>query len=571
MRSAEAPAGEPVAVIGLGCRLPGAHGPDRLWRLLTEAIDAVREVPADRFDIDAYYAPRPAPPGRTDSRWGGFVDQVAEFDAEFFGVPADEAAHLDPQQRLLLMTAWEALEDAGQLPDRLAGSRTAVYVGQSHTDYWDLQAGRLAGLGLPTLTGSQQRAMTAGRLSYAFDLRGASVTVDSAQSSAGVAVHLAAQGLRAGDADLALVAGVNLVLSPTPAVLFGQAGVLAADGRCKFGDAGADGFVRSDGIVVAVLKPLSAALADGDRVRAVLLGSGVSNDGRAKPSLTAPSVTGQVAAMRAAYRAAGIAPSEVDYVEAHGTGTRIDQVELAALTEVLGTDRPAGRPCLVGSIKTNIGHTEAAAGLAGLVKTVLCLEHATVPPSLHHRVPHPDVDWARVPLLVPDTSRPLPGRDGRHLAAVNGQSISGTNTHLVLASASPRPPTPAPVPGQTHTLVLSARDPVGLRALAEAYAVFLEPGGAGRTAALRDICHSTNDRRVRHPHQLAVSGTSHAELGGRLRDHLRGERPTGVGAPPPARPSVDPAARLVSLPLRPWRTSSHWLDVAAPPTPVPVS
>ncbi|MBM7081361.1 beta-ketoacyl synthase N-terminal-like domain-containing protein [Micromonospora sp. WMMD734] len=559
-------------MIGAGCRLPGAHGTTQLWQHLVDGRDLIDEVPADRFRIDDYFAPAPPPPGRTNSRWGGFVTGAAEFDAEFFGIDDEEAASLDPQHRMLLMTAWEALEDAGQLPEHLAGSRTSVFVGQSQADYWDLQSARLDRLGLAAVLGGQQRSMAAGRLSYAFDLRGPSLTVDAAQASSGVAVHLAAQSLRSGESTMAVVAGINLVLTPTPAVMFGQAGVLSGSGRCRFGDDTADGFVRSDGVVVVVLKPLTAALADHDRIRAVLLGSAVSNDGRAKSELAAPSVTGQTTAMRAAYAAAGVRPAEVDYVEAHGTGTRIDAAELVAMTGVLAEGRPAGQPCLVGSIKTNIGHTEAAAGLAGLVKAMLCLEHRLVPPSLHFRHPRSDVDWDRVPLVVPGAPTPLPDRGRPAVVAVNGQGMSGTNVHLVLAEAqaTDRPdagttrPTGASDPGvEGYPLVLSARTPAGLTELIHSYLDYLAPAGAGAAFDLRDICYSTNVRRRRYAHLTVVRGRTRDDL---IRE-LRAVLADGPGESVPDPADLGPAGRLVPLPPRPWRTSRHWLHWAVPPGP----
>ena len=529
-----------VAVIGMACRLPGARTPDQLWRHLLDGTDLVREAPTDRV---------------AGARWGGFVDEVTGFDHDFFGIGAHEATEMDPQQRLLLMTAWDALEDAGQPAAQLAGTRTAVYVGQSHGDHWDTRGQRPAGLGLASMIGGEQRAMAAGRLSYHFDLRGVSVTVDAAQASSGVAVHLAAQSLRTGDAELALAAGVNLVLGPTPAMIFERAGVLAADGRCKFGDASADGFVRSDGVVVVVLKPLAAALAAGDRVRAVLHGSAVSNDGRSKSTLTAASVTGQRLAMRWAYRAGGVDPAEVDYVEAHGTGTGIDTVELTALAEVLGENRPAGRPCPVGSVKTNIGHTEAAAGLAGMLKAVLCLEHGVVPPSLHHHTPHPGVDWERVPLVVPTAVRRLPVCDRPSLVAVNGQSMSGVNVHLVLGTA-PRPAaTRTREAAQPYRLLLSAHTADALDDLVRAWVTFLEPGGAGQSLALRDICHTASDRRTRHAVRVIVTGAIHDELAAQLRHRLLGAAdPAGAPAAGELVAGTHPGARVVPLPPYPWRT-----------------
>ncbi|MGA5130191.1 polyketide synthase [Streptomyces olivoreticuli] len=441
----------PIAVIGMGCAYPGAWGTEELWELLIGGRDAIGDIPESRYDAEEFHAPRPGTPGRTTARRGGFVDGLAAaigpgaFPAEEFGVAPREIEDMDPQQRLLLLTARAALRDAGLTAERLAGSRTAVFAGQSHADHWDnLRDRGRDTLDLDTFSGTHQRALLSGRLSYAFDLRGPSVTVDTAQASSLVALHLAVRSLRDGEATTALAGGVSLVLGPAANIMLSQAGALSPDGRCKFGDASADGFVRSEGAGIVVLKPLDRALADGNRVRAVILGSAVSNDGRAKAKLTDPSREGQAAAMRRAYEDAGIAPGEVAYVEAHGTGTRIDPVELGALDDVLGEGRPAGHPCLVGSVKTNIGHTEAAAGVAGVIKTVLALEHGTVPPSLHFETPHPAVDWDRLPLVVPTRPRPLPRRNGRPvIAAVNGQSISSTNVHLVLAQAPQ-------VPGTEH-------------------------------------------------------------------------------------------------------------------------
>ncbi|CAM5658551.1 SDR family NAD(P)-dependent oxidoreductase OS=Streptomyces tendae OX=1932 GN=GUR47_30610 PE=4 SV=1 [Streptomyces tendae] len=420
------PEAAPVAVIGTGCRLPGAHGPEQLWELLRSGRDATGAAPASRFPVGTVL-PR-------GGERGGFVDGVDEFDAEFFGVPAVEAEAMDPQQRLLLHTAWEALEDAGHDPRSLAGSATAVFAGQSHADHWDrLREARAPKLDLNCLAGGHQRSMLAGRLSFHLGLHGPSVTVDCAQASSLAAVHLACLSLRAGESAVAIAGGANLVLGTTATEVFDRAGVLSAGGHCRFGDSAADGFVRSDGVAVVVLKTLERALADGDPVRAVILGSALGHDGATKPHVTDPSEAGQSLTMRRAYRAARVVPGDVGYVEAHGTGTRIDAVELGALNDVLSEGRPPGRPCLVGSLKSNIGHCEAAAGVAGLVKTVLCLEHREVPPTLHVDTRSPRVDWDRLPLVLPDSPRPWPAVAGKPaLAAVNGQGMSGVNAHVVL-------------------------------------------------------------------------------------------------------------------------------------------
>ncbi|ABW14730.1 Mycocerosate synthase [Parafrankia sp. EAN1pec] len=405
-----------VAVIGMGCELPSARGPRELWRLLAEARDAVG----------------PARAG-TGLRRAGHIDGAGCSDLTRFGIDPDEAARMDPQQHVLLRVVHDAIADAGLDPAGIAGSPTAVCVGQSASDFWDLRS-RSAGLDLGDFVGSHQRGLLSGRVSHTFDLRGPSVTVDAAQASSLVAVHLACRSLRAGDAELALAGGVSLLSGRQAGVMLGRGGVLSPDGRCKFGDVSADGFVRAEGAGVVLLKPLARALLDGDRVRAVIAGSAVTNDGRDKETLLHPSEKGQAEAMRRAYLDAGIAPAEVDYVEAHGTGTRIDVAELRALTAVLGQGRPAGRPCLVGSLKSNIGHAEAAGGVAGLIKTVLCLEHGAVPASLHFTTPHPAVDWDRVPLAVPTVLTRLPDRGTPVVAAVNGQGVSSTNVHVVLTT-----------------------------------------------------------------------------------------------------------------------------------------
>ncbi|MBV8317834.1 MAG: AMP-binding protein, partial [Planctomycetaceae bacterium] len=334
-----------IAIIGIGCRFPGADGPEAFWRLLRDGLEAVGEVPADRWDVDAYYDPDPRAPGKLNTRRGGFLDQVDQFDADFFGLSPREAARMDPQQRLLLEVAWEALEDAGQVPERLAGSRTGVFIGISTNDYgrlqWDLDDPSDAYI----ITGNAA-SVAANRLSYLFDFRGPSLAIDTACSSSLVAVHLACQSLRGGESSLALAGGVNLILSPEIAANFTKAGFLAPDGRCKTFDAGANGYVRGEGAGVVVLKPLARALADGDPIVAVIRGEAVNQDGRTN-GLTAPNPLAQEAVLREAYRRAGVAPGRVQYVEAHGTGTFLgDPIEAKALGAVLADGRPAGRKCL---------------------------------------------------------------------------------------------------------------------------------------------------------------------------------------------------------------------------------
>ncbi|WP_033346040.1 type I polyketide synthase [Catenuloplanes japonicus] len=513
----------PIAIIGMACRLPSAPDVESFWRLLHDGVDAITEVPASRYDADAVYDPAPRTPGRTVSRWGGFIDDIDAFDAELFGVSPREAVRMDPQQRILLETAWHALEDAGQAADRLAGSDTGVFVGQLGADYWTLQL-QEHDFGLYGLTGAASRAVMSGRLSYAFDLRGPSFTMDTACSSSLVAVHTAVQSLRAGECSLAIAGAVNLVLLPEEGVAYSGAGMLAKDGRCKFGDASGDGFVRSDGVGAVILKPLDRALADGDRIRAVIRGSAIGNDGQSSGYLVTPGVDGQRAVVEAAYRRSGIAPSDVDYVEAHGTGTSVgDPVELEALSSVLCADRPADRPLLVGSAKTNIGHTEAAAGMAGLIKAVLCLEHGHVPPNLHFNDPNPAVDWAALPLRIPTEGIALPDRGRPAIAAVSSFGFSGTNGHLVLTAAEPiEPDETEQSDGRAELLVLSARSPEALTALAGAYATHLT-GETGRAQPLHAVAHTAATRRAHLEARLAVTGSTHDQLAEALRDHVSGD------------------------------------------------
>src|SRR5947209_11352761 len=426
---------EPIAIIGIGCRFPGARDTEAFWHLLCNAMDAITNIPGDRFDIEALYDPRPATPGKIVTRWGGFLEDIDRFDSAFFGISPREASSTDPQHRLLLEVAWEAWEDAGEVPEHLAVSETGVFIGEIYNDYEDIQVSDLNSINVYSITGST-RSVTSGRLSYAFDLRGASITVDTAASSSLVAVHLACQSLWQGENSMALAGGVNLILKPAFSVGFSQARMLAPDGRCKAFDARANGFVRSEGAGIVVLKPLSQALADSNPIYAVIRGSAVTNDGRSSGLLMTPGRQGQEQALRKAYTRAGIAPSQVQYVEAHGTGTSAgDPVEVAALAAVLSEGRPPEQPCMIGSVKTNIGHTEGAAGIAGLIKTALCLKHRMIPPSLHLQTPNPIIPWETIPILVQRELTPWPASMSPAIAGVSAFGIAGTNAHIVLEEA----------------------------------------------------------------------------------------------------------------------------------------
>jgi acyl transferase domain-containing protein/acyl carrier protein len=499
---------EPIAIVGLACRFPGgATTPEAYWALLRDGIDAVTEVPADRWDAQTW-ARVTEPGGGAPKFYGGFLEDIDRFDPRFFGISPREASTMDPQQRLLLEVCWEALERAGQAPDRLAGSRTGVFVGITTSDYGDLvKAAGNDALDVYVATGSAHNA-AAGRVSYVLGLRGPCMAVDTACSSSLTAVHLACQSLRAGESRMALAGGVNAILTPEPFVIFSRWGMMAPDGRCKTFDARADGFVRGEGCGIVVLKRLSDAVADGDTVMAVIRGSAVNQDG-ASSGLTVPNGLAQQEVVRQALARAGVAPAAVSYVEAHGTGTSLgDPIELEALLAVLGEGRPSGLPLTVGSVKTNLGHLESASGVAGLIKVVLSLQHSEIPPHLHFTALTSKVTPEPVSLVVPTRRTPWPAGEGRRLAGVSSFGFSGTNAHVILEE----PPTPAvaePAPERPrHLLALSARSEAALDLQAARLARRLDETP---DAALADVCFTLATGRARLPHRLAMPVTSAAQ------------------------------------------------------------
>jgi acyl-CoA synthetase (AMP-forming)/AMP-acid ligase II/3-oxoacyl-(acyl-carrier-protein) synthase/acyl carrier protein len=502
-------ADEPIAIIGIGCRFPGAEGPSAFWQMLCDGVDAVTPAPRDRRQADAAYD--------TVEHPGGFLDDVDRFDARFFGISPREAARMDPQQRLLLEVAWEALEDAGQVPEKLAGSRTGVFTGVSTTEYQHLT------LSCPDLidaysgTGTSM-SIAANRLSYVFDFHGPSMSVDSACSSSLVAIHMACRSLRDGESTLALAGGVNVMLTSGPNLSFSRAGVLAADGRCKTFDAHADGWVRGEGAGVVVLKPLSRALADGDSIYAVIRGSAVNQDGRTN-GLMAPSRQSQEDVLAEAYRRAGLSPGAVQYVEAQGLGTLLgDAIEADALGRVVARGRAPDDPCLIGSVKTNIGHLEAAAGIAGIIKVALALRHRVIPPTLNFSKPNPNIPFDELPLRVAERLTPWPA-GGRPVAGISAFGFGGTNAHVVLTEAPQARGTAVnDVTGdRVELLPLSARSPEALTELANRY----EHELAGVTS-LADLCYTAGARRGHHEHRLAVVGRSPDEMRAALAAHRDG-------------------------------------------------
>ena len=518
-------ADEPIAIIGIGCRFPGADGPAAFWRELSDGVDAISEIPPDRWDADAFYDADPSVPGTSVTRRAGFVPGIDQFDFQFFGISPRESAQMDPQQRLILEVAWEALEDAGQVPERLAGSDTGVFVGISTTDYANLRAGQLQLVDAYTGTGNAL-SIAANRLSYFYDFHGPSMAIDTACSSSLVAVHLACRSLRDGECSLALAGGVNVILSPALMINFTKARLMAPDGRSKTFDAGADGYVRGEGAGIVVLKPLSRALADKDPIYAVIRGTAINQDGRTN-GLIAPSRQSQEGVLAAAYRRAGLSPGTAQYVEAHGTGTFLgDAIEANALGTVLADGRPPGSPCLIGSVKTNIGHLEAAAGVAGLIKVALALQHRAIPPSLNFAEPNPEIPFDSLPVRVAQTLTPWPENGGRAVAGVSSFGFGGTNAHAVLTEAPQVRVTAADhgtAPDRAELLPLSARSPEALAALADRYQSALASG-----VGLADLCYTAGARRGHLEHRLSVVGDSPATMSESLAAYRRGQSRPGL-------------------------------------------
>ncbi|WP_326953835.1 SDR family NAD(P)-dependent oxidoreductase [Amycolatopsis sp. NBC_01286] len=519
VRAAPVPmaAGEPIAIVGVGCRLPGGVGsPAQFWRFLDAGADGIGEVPAGRWES---FAPADALAGLP--RRGGFLGDVAGFDAAFFGITPREAEAMDPQQRTLLEVTWAALEHAGIPPGSLRGTRTGVFVGLSASEYGYLTMTDVPGIDAWSGTGAAA-SIAANRLSYLLDLRGPSLTLDTACSSSLVAVHQAVQSLRRGESETALVAGVNLLLSPGITANFHRAGVLAPDGACKPFDAGADGIARGEGCGVVVLKPLKAARTAGDRVLAVIRGSAVNSDGRSN-GMMAPNPDAQAALLRDAYAVAGVDPSSVDYVEAHGTGTLLgDPIEAGALGAILGAGREPGRPLLVGSVKSNLGHLEGAAGIAGLIKVVLALVHRRLPPSLHYRTPNPHIDFDGLGLRVVAAGTDWPRYPGTARAGVSAFGFGGTNAHVVLEEwPAASFPVRAGADGP-RIFALSARSADVLHTRASELADWLD-SPAGRAVPLSAVASTLATRREHLPVRAAVVAEDRGALVDALRNVTPGE------------------------------------------------
>src|SRR6202167_484007 len=523
---------EPIAVVGMGCRFPGGvNNPDQYWELLQAGRSGIVGVPSERWDADDLYTEDHTVPGTICNREGGFLTdwQPDEFDTEFFSIPPREAEAMDPQQRLFLEVAWEALEDAGVPPHTIRGTQTSVFVGITAYDYMLTLSGvmRPEDLDAYLLSGNSAN-FAAGRLAYLLGARGPAVVLDTACSSSLVAVHLACQSLRLRESDTALVGGVNLILRPETQLALSKWGMLSPRGRCHAFDAGADGFVRGEGAGVVVLKRLTDAVRDGDRVLAVVRGSAVNQDGRSN-GLTAPNALAQRDVLTRALRGADVAAGSVNYVEAHGTGTALgDPIEFDALADVYG--RGDG-PCALGAVKTNMGHLEAAAGIAGFIKAALAIQRAKIPPNLNFGQWNPAIDASPTRLFVPTDLAPWPDCQGPRRAAVSSFGLGGTNAHVVLEQGPD--PTPLSATGSgapaVTTLVVSGKTDQRVAAWASALADWMENDGAG--VPLIDVAHTITHHRSRYGKFATVCARDHGEAVAGLRAVAAGHPAPGVVSP----------------------------------------
>lgn len=499
---------EAIAIIGMGCRFPQAQNPEAFWQLLHDGVDAITEVPPSRWDINLASQQLPTHLDKNHVKWGGFLEQVDRFDAEFFGIAPREAELMDPQQRLLLEVSWQALENAGKTREQLSGSQTGVFIGISNFDYSRLQINYGVASDVYAGTGNAF-SIAANRLSYLLDLRGPSWAVDTACSSSLVAIHQACQSLRQGESHLALAGGVNLILSPEMTITFSKAGMLAADGRCKTFDTQANGYVRGEGCGVVVLKRLSDAQRDGDQILAVIRGSAVNQDGRSN-GLTAPNGLSQQAVVHQALKNAKLKPAQISYVEAHGTGTSLgDPIELNSLKQVLMQERSPEQPCWIGSVKTNIGHLEPAAGIAGLIKVVLSLQHQEIAPHLHLTQLNQLIALEGTPLSIPTERQQWILVQEQRFAGVSSFGFGGSNAHLILAEAPPTKLVELEIERPQHIFTLSAKNQPALRELAQSYQTYLQ---SHPQASIADICYTANKGRSHFDHRFYVVAESTEQL-----------------------------------------------------------
>jgi len=527
---------ERIAIIGVGCRFPGGvNDLDSLWKLLVEGREGVVDVPADRWNVERYYDAESGVAGKSIAKRGGFITDIDQFDPQFFGISPREAPYVDPQHRLLLETAWEAIEDAGIVLDLEHGTDLGVFVGISHNDYQGIQSTPFDHFTISphTPTGSAH-SIAANRISYCLNLRGPSVAMDTACSSALTAVHAACEHIWAGRGDAALAGGVTVMISPGGFIGFSQAAMLSPEGRCAAFDASASGFVRGEGAGVVLLKRLSQAIADGDPIQGVILGTSINQDGHTN-GIMLPSPEAQARLVKDACRDAGIVPESIGFVEAHGTGTAVgDPIEATALAEALCGKRPTDSPLPIGSIKTNLGHLETAAGVAGLLKAMLVLKYGQIPPSLHFETPNPHIDFEKLKLRVPTKLEPFPNHTAERIAGVNSFGFGGANAHVILAAPPPHQSTkPSTIPAsRPWPVMLSARSEKSLRASAANLSAWVKEhaNANGSSPVLPDLTYTLGVRRNHHPHRLTLLASNWTELAVELDAFAQNEETVKVRA-----------------------------------------
>lgn len=511
---------EPIAIVGMSCRFPAANNLDAYWELLDNGINAITEIPPQRWDAEDLYDPDPTTPGKTNTRWGGFLDSVYEFDPFFFKIPPIQAARIDPQQRLILEVAWEALENAAIDPTSLSDSQTSVFIGVSHCDHHKLLYSDP--LHIDAYNGpNTYYCFTANRLSYLLNLHGPSMAIDTACSSSLVAVHLACQSLRSGESDNALVGGVSINLSPDEFIALSSLQVLGSTGRCQSFDRDADGFVRGEGCGVIVLKRLTDAIADNNNILARIRGSAVNQDGYSN-GITAPNGTAQQAVIRQALKNAGVTPDQISYVEAQGTATALgDSIEAIALNKVFMQERKNNQPCWVGSAKTNIGHLEAASGMAGIIKVVLSLEHKKIPKHLHFNKWNKEAHSENIKLSIPTVPCDWPAFSDSRIAGVSAFGFGGTNCHVILEEASQPDFSKKLCKSTDYILTLSAKTNAALLEKINDYIRYLDKNP---DTLLADLCYTGNTGRTHFANRIAIVSNSIISLRENLFALLRGKQ-----------------------------------------------
>ncbi|MBK8552604.1 MAG: acyltransferase domain-containing protein, partial [Ignavibacteria bacterium] len=505
---------EDVAIIGIGLRFPGANNASEFWNNLIQGEDSIRQIPEDRWNKNSLNS--------STITYGGFVNDVDKFDPAFFGISPREAVQIDPQQRFTLEVTWEALEDAGINPETLAGKNVGVFIGICTYDYARFTAGRKDLFDVYTGTGTSL-SIAANRISYAYDFRGPSIAIDTACSSSLVALHTACQSLNSGQSGLALAGGVNLLLAPDWNVVFTEADMLATDGRCKTFDADADGYVRSEGCGIIVLKKLPDALKDGDRIYSVIKGSALNQDGKSN-GLTAPNGPSQEEVIKSALLNSNVKANEINYLETHGTGTPLgDPIEVNELSTVLTTDRSEENILYIGSVKTNIGHLEAAAGIAGVIKTSLALYNKEIPRHLNYKKLNPEIKIGNKPVKVADKNINWNGRN--RLAGISSFGFGGTNAHVILGEAPELKPITNSRSKPFNLLTLSAKNETTLKELADSYIEFLSENPEAKP---EDICYTSNTGRASHNHRLAIVCSTAENLNKQILNFKTGKQSAGI-------------------------------------------